>query len=198
MNCRAAAMLFENIMHRRAGRVERCGTGIANYVFIVTAAGERFVLRCKNDGGYYTAVYLLGKLSACGVPVPAVITSGEHGGFAYLILSCIPGDDLGNVYGGLDDDEKKRLAKDVIAVQRKEIRPNEAEYRKFLFYFLLYCVDFMGERGMRFLDKTVPGDAAAVKKLTVFSIFLWSIGSRPRIPLILCRKNVTIDMQISA
>ncbi len=113
-------MLFENIMHRRADRVERCGTGIANYVFIVTAAEERFVLRCKNDGGYDTAVYLLGKLSACGIPVPAVITSGEYGGFAYLVLSCIPGDDLGNVYGGLDDDEKSGLPRKLSRYREKK------------------------------------------------------------------------------
>ena len=66
MNCRAAAMLFENIMHRRADCIERCGTGIANYVFIVTAAEERFVLRCKNDGGYDTAVYLIGNSLPAG------------------------------------------------------------------------------------------------------------------------------------
>lgn len=55
----------------------------------------------------------------------------------------------------------------------KEIRQNEIEYRAFLFYRLLYCVDFMGERGMRFLDKTVPGDAAAVKKPNViFNILM--------------------------
>ena len=59
-------MLFENIMHRRADRVERCGAGIANYVFIVTAAEERFVLRCKNDGGYDTAVYLIGNSLPAG------------------------------------------------------------------------------------------------------------------------------------
>ena len=40
-------MLFENIMHRRADLVERCGTGIANYVFIVTAADKKTFFDAK-------------------------------------------------------------------------------------------------------------------------------------------------------
>lgn len=29
-----------------------------------------------------------------------------------------------------------------------ELRPNKIEYKAFVFYCLVYCVDFMGERGM--------------------------------------------------
>ncbi len=48
----------------------------------------------------------------------------------------------------------------------EEIHPNATEYRAFLFYCLLYCVDFMGERGMQFLDKTVPVNESIIRRLS--------------------------------
>ena len=46
-----------------------------------------------------------------------------------------------------------------------EIHPNAAEYKAFIFYCLMYCVDFMGERGMQFLDKKVPVNESIITKL---------------------------------
>ncbi len=46
-----------------------------------------------------------------------------------------------------------------------EIHPNAIEYKAFVFYCLLYCVDFMGERGMQFLDKEIPVNEGIVKRL---------------------------------
>lgn len=43
-----------------------------------------------------------------------------------------------------------------IAYLLDEIHLNKIEYKAFVFYCLVYCVDFMGETGMQFLDKTIP------------------------------------------
>lgn len=54
-----------------------------------------------------------------------------------------------------------------------EFHPNAIEYRAFVFYCLMYCVDFMGERGMRFLDKTIPVNENVIQRLNeIFDIFI--------------------------
>ena len=47
----------------------------------------------------------------------------------------------------------------------EEIHPGKIEYKAFVFYCLIYCVDFMGERGMQCLDKTVPVNDSVIKRL---------------------------------
>ena len=284
MECREAKALFEDVTKGRALQIERCGTGIANYVFIVSTADGKFVLRCSREAdAYRDTVDWLRRLAACDIPVPAVLAKGKYGEYSYVILSYIPGDDIGNVYSGLSDGEKRWIAGEVIAVQRKaagldiptdagwtwnrfidemleraeerirknhyfdvekvriikglrqeiqeyldrvrpvpylddistknllidggrlsgivdidwiglgdvltfaaltrvallnmdlddryvdylleELRPNAIEYRAFVFYCLLYCVDFMGERGTRFLDRTVPVNEQIICRL---------------------------------
>ena len=51
-----------------------------------------------------------------------------------------------------------------------ELNINELEYKVFLFYSLIYCVDFMGERGSTFNDKTIEVNENIVSKLN--SIFI--------------------------
>lgn len=54
-----------------------------------------------------------------------------------------------------------------------EIHPNAVEYKAFVFYCLVYCVDFMGERGMQFLDKTIPVNKSIIKRLDdIFDILM--------------------------
>ena len=54
-----------------------------------------------------------------------------------------------------------------------EIHPSTIEYKAFVFYCLMYCVDFMGERGMRFLDKTIPVNESIIKRLNdIFDILM--------------------------
>ena len=53
-----------------------------------------------------------------------------------------------------------------------EIRPNTIEYKAFIFYCLIYCVDFMGERGMQFLDKTIPVNENIIERLNDIFDFL--------------------------
>lgn len=292
MDYNEAIRIFEYNTKRRVVQIERCSVGIANYVFIVFTATEKFVLRCsKDEDAYKISVYWLNKLSVCEIPIPTVLSYGKCRGYSYLILSYIPGDDIGNVYYKLNDSEKKQIAKEVVVIQRKvskidirtdagwtwngfvdemlnraeerikrnryfdvnkvnlvkkvrqemkeyldnikpipylddistknlliydgklsgvididwiglgdvltfvamtkvallnvdlettyidylldEIHPNMIEYKAFIFYCLIFCVDFMGERGTKFLDKTIPVNESIIKRLNdIFAIFM--------------------------
>lgn len=55
----------------------------------------------------------------------------------------------------------------------EELQPNATQYKAFVFYCLMYCVDFMGERGMQFLDKTIPVDESIIRRLNqIFDILM--------------------------
>lgn len=296
MDCKEAILVFENNMKMRVVQIERCGVGIANYVFIVSTASEKYILRCSKDlDAYQDTVYWLRKLSVCEIPIPTVLMEGTYMDFSFLILSYIPGDDIGNVYSKLTDGEKKQIAKELVEIQRKvsemdietdagwrwngfitemldraqerirrnhyfdvqkvyiikdlqheiqeyldkvqpipylddvstknlliyegklsgiididwmglgdmltfvamtkvallnmdmdtkyiddlldEIHPSFMEYKAFIFYCLIFCVDFMGERGMQFLDKTIPVNERIIERLNgIFDLFMeeWS------------------------
>lgn len=284
MDYKEATIIFETDTKKNVVQIERCSVGIANYVFIVSTATEKFILRCsKDENAYNSTVYWLGKLSGCEISIPVVLSKGKCGGYSYSILSFIPGDDIGNVYYKLNDSEKKQIAKEIVEIQRKvsriaispdaewtwnhfiddmlnraeerlkrkhyfdirniyvikeirqeiqqyldkvrptpylddistkniliykrklsgiididwvglgdmltfvaltkvallnmdldtryidylldEIHPNTIEYKAFVFYCLIYCVDFMGERGMQFLDKKIPVNESIIKRL---------------------------------
>ena len=291
MDYKDVIAIFENNTKRSVVQIERCSVGIANYVFIVSTANEKFVLRCsKDENAYKDTVYWLNRLSVCEIPIPIVLSEGKYKDYSYLILSYIRGDDIGNVYCKLNDSEKKQIAKEVVKIQRKvsrldihedmewtwncfvdkmlnraekrikrknyfdfnkiciikklqqeiqeyldkvpiapylddistknlliyegnvsgiididwmgfgdmltfvaltrvsllnmdldtkyidylldEIRPNTIEYKAFIFYCLIYCVDFMGEIGMQFLDKTIPVNENIIERLNDIFDFL--------------------------
>lgn len=284
MDHKEAMLLFEKITKKSVVQIERCSIGIANYVFMVSTAIEKFILRCsKDEQAYKDTVYLLNKLSICEIPIPIVLSKGKYKDYSYLILSYIPGDDIGNVYYKLNDSEKKQIAREVVEIQRKvskvdistdsewtwnsvvdetldraeerierkhyfdvnkiqiiknlqreiqeyldqvrptpylddistknllvyegkvsgmididwmgfgdiltfvamtrvallnmdldtryidylldEMQPNTMEHKAFVFYCLMFCVDFMGERGMQFLDKTIPVNESIIRRL---------------------------------
>lgn len=292
MDYKDAIIIFENNTKRNVVKIERCSVGIANYVFIVSTVAEKFILRCsKDEDAYKDTVYWLNKLSVCEISIPVVLSKGKYKDYSYLILSYIPGDDIGKVYCKLSDNEKKQIAKEVVEIQRKipkidistdsewtwnsfidetlnraeerikrkhyfdiskiyiikklqqeiqeyldevrptpylddistknlliyegklsgiididwmgfgdmltfvamtkvallnmnldtkyidyllnEIHPNTIEYKAFVFYCLMYCVDFMGERGMQFLDKVIPVNESIIKRLNdIFDILV--------------------------
>lgn len=47
----------------------------------------------------------------------------------------------------------------------EEMQLNDAEKKAFLFYTLVFCVDFMGERGMQFMDKTIEVNEQIIDRL---------------------------------
>ena len=119
MDYKEAIIIFETDTKKSVVQIERCSVGIANYVFIVSTATEKFILRCsKDENAYNSTVYWLGKLSGCEISIPVVLSKGKCRGYSYLILSFIPGDDIGNVYYKLNDSEKKQIAKEIVEIQR--------------------------------------------------------------------------------
>lgn len=56
----------------------------------------------------------------------------------------------------------------------EELQPDESQRQALLFYTLMYCVDFMGERGMSFGDKTIPVDDSVIRKYNAVYDTLWS------------------------
>lgn len=55
----------------------------------------------------------------------------------------------------------------------EEMQISDMEKKAFLFYTLMYCVDFMGERGMRFMDKTVKVNSQIIDRLNGIYDRLW-------------------------
>ncbi len=62
---------------------------------------------------------------------------------------------------------------DYVTYLLEEMRLTEAEKKAFAFYALLYCVDFMGERGMWFMDKQVPVSPEIVEQMNEIYDKLW-------------------------
>lgn len=63
---------------------------------------------------------------------------------------------------------------DYVTCLLEEMQLSEEEQRAFSFYTLLFCVDFMGERGMRFMDKQVPVSDEIVEKMNGIYEKLWT------------------------
>ncbi len=55
----------------------------------------------------------------------------------------------------------------------EEMNLHPVKEKAFLFYSLIYCVDFMGERGMTFLDKKIHVDNEVISKLNCIYDNLW-------------------------
>ncbi|MBO4701287.1 MAG: phosphotransferase [Lachnospiraceae bacterium] len=115
-----AGQLFENVMKVKVFSIERCNTGIGNYVFIVTAENNKYILRSSLEkDAYENTVYLLKELEVCDIPIPKVIKYGQYDEYRYLILSYLLGEDIGKIYQDLKDSEKRQIAKEVVAIQNK-------------------------------------------------------------------------------
>ena len=274
--------------------VERCAVGLANFVYIVECEHQKITIRCSTEKDEYKhTIYWLERLGQINVLVPEVLGSGEYQGYSYLILSYLEGQDLGLVYPKLTKEEKRTIAKEIVAIQNRvatlqlenvdadwswesfiqymlqrakerittngyfdpekveqlkgqavklktyfsnvqpiaylddistknllihngrisgiididwmgigdqltfvamtnvallnmdcdtdyvnyileEMQVNETEKQAFLFYSLLYCVDFMGERGMQFMDKKIEVNDAVISRLNGIYERLWS------------------------
>lgn len=49
MDNKEAIIIFENNTKKHVVQIERCGVGIANYVFIVSTIVEKYILRCSKE-----------------------------------------------------------------------------------------------------------------------------------------------------
>ena len=140
---------IENIFLKFRGEIpaeiNRCAVGFTNEVYKVKVKDEYFILRCsvsKDSEPYKESEYVLKVLREKNLPVPAVLFKGREDEYGYIIISFTEGEDLGLVYKSLCKEEKA-----------------------FIFYSLVYTVDFMGERGMTFGDKTVEVSREIIERL---------------------------------
>ena len=66
-----------------------------------------------------------------------------------------------------------RYDTDYVTYILDEMQINDIEKKAFLFYTLMFCVDFMGERGMKFMDKTIEVNEEIIDKLNDIYDKLW-------------------------
>ena len=100
-------------------RIELCTVGMVNTVYIANVNEDRYVIRLNSEKGAYSkSEVLLGNAEKIGLPVPRVINSGHRNGYEYLVMSCIPGKDLGLVYHELSRESKKIIAAELAIIQQ--------------------------------------------------------------------------------
>lgn len=118
MNEKTIAEIFEKHISARIDKIERCGVGHGNYVYIISDETDRYVIRCSEEEHAYTVtIYWLTQLRKVNIPVPEIIANGRYQDNDYVILSYIDGEDLGIVYPALSDDEKHAIAREVVRIQ---------------------------------------------------------------------------------
>lgn len=118
MDEKTIAEIFEKHISARIDKIERCGVGHGNYVYIISDETDKYVIRCSEEEHAYTdTIYWLTQLKKINIPVPEIIANGRYQNYDYVILSYIDGEDLGIVYPGLSDDEKHAIAREVVRIQ---------------------------------------------------------------------------------
>lgn len=118
MDEKTIAEIFEKHISARIGKIERCGVGHGNFVYIISDETGKYVIRCsEEEQAYADTIYWLTQLRKVNIPVPEIIANGKYQNYDYVILSYIDGEDLGIVYPGLSDDEKHAIAREVVRIQ---------------------------------------------------------------------------------
>lgn len=133
MDEKKAIEIFEKNVSMKICKIERCGVGHGNYVYIISGETDKYVIRCsEEDNAYIDTIYWLKKLNKVNIPVPEIIAYGKYQNYNYIILSYIAGEDLGIVYPTLSNDEKRIIAKEVVSIQTKvatiELEDIEADW----------------------------------------------------------------------
>jgi len=118
-----AARVVEAVLGVGVTEARRFPAGLAHYVFDVRTEDGRVLvarltrpdLRRRYDG----SLYWHRRLRPLGVPLPELLFAddGARFGFPVLLLERLPGSDLGEVYGGLSDEQKRALAARIVGIQ---------------------------------------------------------------------------------
>ncbi len=110
-------------IHQTPQHVERCAVGIGNQVYIAQCNNEKYVIRCSQDeNAYVNTIHWLTELSKLDIAVPKILFYGKYEEYNYLILNYFEGKDIGLIYPDLTKPEKKKIAKEVMEIQRKVSR----------------------------------------------------------------------------
>jgi aminoglycoside phosphotransferase (APT) family kinase protein len=115
----AIAAQFTNV---RVANVARFTTGLAHFVYDVECAdGCKLVVRMGRSNDHVTfdaAEYWSKLLRPLAIPLPTLYARGDYSGLPYLLLERLPGRDLHDEYPSLSADAKRRLARQVVEIQR--------------------------------------------------------------------------------
>jgi len=126
-----ARAVAERYWGRPTRSVERFSTGAANYVYDVQAEAEaeaRIVVRFSTDRDRCVAAVRWNQmLRPLGVPLPELLAYdfadndevNKANTFPYTILAHVPGADLDAVYPTLSTNEKRMLAREIVAIQTR-------------------------------------------------------------------------------
>jgi hypothetical protein len=125
-----ACRLVERALGIKTVTARRFPTGLCHFVYDLELADGRWVV--ARLAGASSPQYLAGgvywqtRLRQLGVPLAAQLFADLRATIPHVILERLPGDDLGNVYSTLDDDQKKAVAAAVVGAQRIASRLPEA------------------------------------------------------------------------
>lgn len=122
VDLRQARALWRSYRGGDPRAIVRLATGSCNYVYRVDDGDATWVLRATDPerrGQLAGSAYWLGALAGQGLPIAAVEHDGLDAATPFLVLGYLPGRDLGAVYADLDAGQKRRLARDLQAVQRR-------------------------------------------------------------------------------
>ncbi len=123
MNPEIISKIFSFYVHQLPQSIKRCAVGIGNQVYIVECSNGKYIFRCSEENNAYEdTIHWLTELSALDIPIPKVLFYGKHEAYHYLVLNFIEGEDIGLVYPKLTKAEKKKIAEDVMEIQRKVSR----------------------------------------------------------------------------
>lgn len=119
-----AAEIYAGVFGERVASVERFPTGLAHYVYDVrTERGRSVVVRLTRPewrAAFVGASFWYRLLKPRGIPLPRLryVDFGERQPFPVMIMERLPGTDLNGVYAGLSAEQKRRLADQIVGIQR--------------------------------------------------------------------------------
>ena len=149
MDEKKALEIFEKHICTKIIKIERCGVGHGNYVYIVSGETDKYVIRCSDeDDAYKNTIHWLKRLKEINIPVPEIIADGKYKNYNYIILSYLSGQDLGIVYPTLSNDEKRIIAGEVVKIQNtvSTIELEDVEDNWYWYSFIQYILERAKER----------------------------------------------------
>lgn len=119
-----AVAIVRDALHTDVTQITRFATGLAHVVYDVrTGDGRALVVRLTRPAQRWMfegALYWHERLAPLGVPLPQLlhVDLAATGGFPVMIMARIQGTDLGIVYPTLSRAEKRRIAHEIVRIQR--------------------------------------------------------------------------------
>lgn len=103
----------------------RFTTGVAFFVYEVASGAQQVVVRIglpQQTEVLQQGLLLMAQLKALGVPLPEILGDGEHDGFPYVVMTRLPGTDLGHVFRTLSPEHRLQIAEAVADAQMATAR----------------------------------------------------------------------------